>query len=70
MKARELVEFFMNMDPNTDVKIASAADGKPVVESISKLSHMFNGALIQTESFESELTRRAAKAATPLKALQ
>ena len=60
MKAGELAIFFGTMDPDSEVKIATAAHGEPLVESIIVVkSFGARSVLIEGESFMNELNKRA-----------
>ena len=62
MKAGEIAKFFMNMDPNAEIKVASAAEGDVLVEDLIVMKPGFNVVLLQTQSFMLELERRAFEA--------
>lgn len=64
MKVGKLVEMLLNMDPNAEIKVASAAEGDPLVEDLVIAKAGFNVVLLQTQSFMLELERRAYEAGT------
>jgi len=74
MKVSELIDKLMEIDPNAEVKVASASEGNPLVEDIDIVRGGINGVLIQTQSFVAELTQRAKDAgfeiSKPLKLVQ
>ena len=59
MKVWHLIEALSRMDPEADVKIATADDGQPLVDEIVKVNGSFLSVLIQGASFEAELLKRA-----------
>lgn len=65
MKVGDLLLVLMEMNPNTEIKVASADRGNPLVEDLVRVAEGFNVVVLQTDSFASEMRSRLTKAIAP-----